>query len=137
MWLSGGPVPGPVVVAEVHGSWLEPAHLLQRPTEGRVVFHHALAWCLAVEHPHCPAGIAGQEGRAGAGIDLDALMACGMARGGDHPDAGHDLAPPVDQLVARAGVIEPGRGRVRVPVATFVLGSLYVEGRLGEHGVLA
>src|SRR5439155_8834985 len=102
----------------------------------RDVFHHPLERRLPFEHADRPAGIARQQSRTRAGIDLDALMAWGMAGGRDHPDAGHDLTLAVEELDVGAGEVEPLRGRIRVAVSALVLQSLYVKRGLRKHGVL-
>src|ERR1700716_3544856 len=130
-------MPGALVVAEVDRRGFPPPQLVQGLIEGWDVFHHACDRRLALEHFDRPAGIAGQERRAGGGLDLDALMARGMTRRRDHPDSGYDLALAVEELEARAGEVEPRGGCVRIAVPALVFQSLHVEGRLRKHGVLS
>src|ERR1700682_6283642 len=129
-------MPGPVVVAEVDRRGLDPPDFLERSAERWDIFHHSIAGVFTLEHLDRPARITGQHRRAFGRIDLDALVALRVPRRRQYPDAGDDLAVSIHELVARARVIEPGRRRVHVAVTTVVLGSLYVQWRLREDGIL-
>ena len=91
---------------------------------------------IADPFPDRIAGLAGEDDRAGVGVDGERLVPRRVAWCRDHPDRGRDLVVAVDEEVRRPGCLDPLQDRVVGGVSNLPFGRLHVDARARNRAVL-